>query len=325
MKNGKAFNWKSVVSITITTVIGLVFLISGISKVFVLKSFSTTVAHFLPFLFSIAYPIAVGVVILEISLGFMLLVRYKLAISSFAISVLLTFFIGILMFESMTGSSIRCNCFGGLNISFPSKVQIVIDLIMLNGLIAVNFLHAKNLIPVIKNNWISWVAPALVVVILEILLIKSVWNPNIKSKSEDVSLLLSFVSQQNHTAIENQSAKKTFFLMSFYDFNCPLCYDDFLALSDSLQSKKYKNVNVIYLFERKSLAVESLDSTRLETWKDVNSIHFPVLLADNKLFEDYSIRKSSILILDENNQLVIKDQFPVGKEKRTNILHYLSN
>lgn len=325
MKFRGNFNLILFISKTISTLVGLIFFVSGISKILVFKSFSITVMRFLPFFSKITYLIAIFVIILEISLGFMLLIRYKLAFTSFALSILLTFFIGILMYEVMTGISIRCNCFGGLNISFPPKTQMIIDIILLNCLIILFLIHTKGHTLLNKKEWIAWIIPVLFLMILEILLIKSAWSTNRISNTGTVSFLLSFVTSQNHAELENKFAKKVFFLVSFYDFNCPLCYDDFLELSDSLKSNKYRNVYITYLFEKLSLNTESMDSLRLQIWKETNEIHSPVLLVDNKLFQDYKIRKSLVLILNEKNQLLIKKEFPIGAEARKNILHYLLN
>lgn len=324
MTNFTKINSKSITSIVLTSIIGLVFIISGISKLFVFKSFVMTVAKFLPFLMQHSTYIAGTVIFLEISLGLLMLIRYRLLFASAALSILLTFFIGLLMYEAITGNSIRCNCFGGLNISFPNKVQILIDLVLLNGLILINFLHAKTPLILEKRKQYSWVIPSVIIIFVEFALIKSVWIDRPGKNIEDTSQILSFVSARNVALLSKKQAKSAIFLISFYDFNCPLCYDDFLALSDSIQ-KSTKNINVVYLFEKKSLLAESLDSTRLETWKKVNNINSPAFLVKDKFFEDNSIKKSSIIILDDKKGLFVKGEFPIGEEKRHHILTFLSN
>jgi len=186
-------NWKLILSIIITTITGLVFLISGIAKLFIVKNFAYTVGYFLPFVSSYSFVIAIIVILLEIIFGAMLIFRIKLSFTTFFTAVLLMFFIGILVVGAATGNSVRCNCFGVLNLSFPAKSQILIDILLLNGIIAANFLKSKNILSTIKSNLLTWSISIAIIVLLEASLVKNVWKPNNNNKLIKNNLILSCI------------------------------------------------------------------------------------------------------------------------------------
>lgn len=313
------------ISIGLTSAIGVVFLVSGISKLLVVNSFQMTITKFLPFLFTYSSVIAYLVIILELVLGLLLFFRYKLLATSAALSVLLTFFIGILMYESMTGNSIRCNCFGGFNLSFPAKIQILIDFLLINGLLIVGYLE-KDVSHINKKyGWHNWVIPILFLLLVEAAVSKTVWFERPINNTKDISELKRVIAKRKMPFVSNGSTRSVIFLISFYDFNCPLCYDDFVSISDSLQKQEKNKTNILYLFEKESATSESLDSTRLEAWKVVNRINSPVYLVKNDLFRHLFIRKSSVIVLDSNEELFTKREFPIGIDGRKEILAYLSN
>ncbi|MCL4547654.1 MAG: hypothetical protein M1495_03705 [Bacteroidetes bacterium] len=133
------------------------------------------------------------------------------------------------------------------------------------------------------------------------------------------------IAKRKMPFVSNGSTRSVIFLISFYDFNCPLCYDDFVSISDSLQKQEKNKTNILYLFEKESATSESLDSTRLEAWKVVNRINSPVYLVKNDLFRHLFIRKSSVIVLDSKEELFTKREFPIGIDGRKEILAYLSN
>lgn len=95
----------------------------------------------------------------------------------------------------------------------------------------------------------------------------------------------------NEILIENY---KLIFLINFRDFNCALCLNDFIAITDSLNKYKCNKNSVIYLIEKDDRPLE-LQKNLLERWRKSNYIISEVFLVENykKYFKD---QKSAVLL-----------------------------
>ncbi|MFA3783933.1 hypothetical protein ABRY23_12810 [Melioribacteraceae bacterium 4301-Me] len=106
---------------------------------------------------------------------------------------------------------------------------------------------------------------------------------------------------------------KYIFLIRLEDFNCTLCFNDFLYLSDKLNKKnKIFNNTVLYLVERDYRDFE-IQQRIIKKWKQVNNISFEVGLVNN--FSDkLGIKKSCVMINNGKKFDVI--YFPFNQNDR---------
>ena len=88
--------------------------------------------------------------------------------------------------------------------------------------------------------------------------------------------------------------------MNLQNFSCPLCLNDFLNISDSLNNKKFiKNDEVLYLIKR-DFRDKELQKRIVKRWKKNNRIKFQVLIVKSFLNEKI-INYSGILVLNADS------------------------
>ncbi len=131
-------------------IIGIIFILSGFVKAVDLVGFSFKMEEYfapnvfdMPFLEKFALPLSVFVVILELLLGFMLLIKLKLKFTLSSLIALCIFF-GFLTFYSAYFNVVTdCGCFGDA-IKFTPWQSFIKDIVLLAGLIIVFILYRKE-------------------------------------------------------------------------------------------------------------------------------------------------------------------------------------
>lgn len=131
-------------------VIAVIFILSGFVKAVDLVGFSFKMEEYfsppvfnMPFFEKFALPLSVIVVVLELLLGFMLLIKLKLKFTLSALIALCVFF-GFLTFYSAYYNVVTdCGCFGDA-IKFTPWQSFIKDVVLLAGLIIVFILYRKD-------------------------------------------------------------------------------------------------------------------------------------------------------------------------------------
>ncbi|MDN4012550.1 DoxX family protein [Chryseobacterium gambrini] len=130
--------------------LAVIFILSGFVKAVDLVGFSFKMEEYfapnvfnMPFFEKLALPLSIFVVVLELLLGFMLLIKLKLKFTLSALIALCIFF-GFLTFYSAYYSVVTdCGCFGDA-IKFTPWQSFMKDIVLLVGLIAVFILYRKD-------------------------------------------------------------------------------------------------------------------------------------------------------------------------------------
>lgn len=130
--------------------IAVIFILSGFVKAVDLVGFSFKMEEYfapnvfnMPFFEKFALPLSIFVVVLELLLGFMLLIKLKLKFTLSALIALCVFF-GFLTFYSAYYNVVTdCGCFGDA-IKFTPWQSFIKDIVLLAGLIIVFFLYRKD-------------------------------------------------------------------------------------------------------------------------------------------------------------------------------------
>ena len=131
-------------------IIAVIFILSGFVKAVDLVGFSFKMEEYfapnvfdMPFLEKFALPLSILVVVLELFLGFMLLLKLKLKFTLSALIALCIFF-GFLTFYSAYYNVVTdCGCFGDA-VKFTPWQSFIKDIILLVGLIVVFILYRKD-------------------------------------------------------------------------------------------------------------------------------------------------------------------------------------
>ena len=136
MRNrGGELKWCSRVKDYILTgvrvILGMLFVISGISKIVDLPVFVAVLRNFGLVPDALLGPFAILIPILELCFGFLLSIGFFTRSSAAVIILLLTLFIAGIIFVLMTGKSTDCGCFGSIIIEKVDFALLFRDVILL--------------------------------------------------------------------------------------------------------------------------------------------------------------------------------------------------
>lgn len=123
-----SMNYRIYILKILSALIGMLFFISGISKIFNFNAFTDSIKKFLPFLSDYLLFVGFLVITLEIFLGTMLFFRKRLKTIIMVLLLLLCLFIGVLIQNILLNNNIDCNCFGFLPFHYTLKTQLFTQL-----------------------------------------------------------------------------------------------------------------------------------------------------------------------------------------------------
>jgi hypothetical protein len=114
------------------------------------------------------------------------------------------------------------------------------------------------------------------------------------------------------------------FLLNFGDFTCPPCFADFLALADSLRlGAALREDRAVLGLMREGGAERLHPAERLRRWALESGLGFPVSFLPDSLFDATGARKSLAAVLDRDERVLFRAEFPMGAGPRTRALELL--
>lgn len=112
--------------------------------------------------------------------------------------------------------------------------------------------------------------------------------------------------------------------IDFHDFSCPPCEESInrlcIALTRVLKKVEYNKVLIVI---RKRKGSKEHYSRLIKNWKQSLKIYLPILIVNEKIFEEYGIVKSSLALINKDQHLVFYEDFPISSIKIKNILNLL--
>lgn len=312
----------------LSVLLGAVFLVAGIGKMPVMATFAATVASVAQVSPAPAYVLAWGVVSLEILGALALLANVRVQSVSLAFCVLVAGFVWILTAAIFQGKEIPCNCFGVAGIHLSNLQELMLDLMLFNGFAVLA--HASRLKVFAsggkdkRGRILSVPVIVTAVLLLEVSLAFSVIAGGSRIRSFHHELAIEFGERSNSRFAMRQSGARALLLMKFSDLNCPLCFDDFMALTDSLKAALEGNERhrVAALFNQDGF-IHADSTSHLRRWCAANEFPFPVVVAPDTLFAAMNVTKSTFVVVDGKNAVLSADTFPMGEVKRNGALQRL--
>ncbi len=108
------------------------------------------------------------------------------------------------------------------------------------------------------------------------------------------------------------------------DFYCPHCVDDFLLFIDLLKSiSKTNNISITMILHQNEVQSEAIQIHIMKGWKQGNNIPFPFYLDVWDIFNRAHIEKTSVLFLNKSGEKIIFHTFPIGWDKRYEIMRVI--
>jgi len=137
--------------------------------------------------------------------------------------------------------------------------------------------------------------------------------------------VVNYIEYKSKDFFNSDKCNYLIFFIYYTDFNCPPCFEDFIDLSDSIQSNNnYKmKEKVIALFYPDEEMVPRINSGKINRLLEANQIKYQYLIGYDSLFIKTGIKKSSLAIIDKYGKLKLFEQIPVGKENQKKIIEML--
>jgi uncharacterized membrane protein YphA (DoxX/SURF4 family) len=298
--------------IAITTFLGLLFTFSGIGKIFIIQSFSSTISsltHFSYWLSSICTYCIIG---FEIGGGIALILRYRISLFITLFSILIGTFIITLVFVVVGNKSFVCHCFGVFDIGLSNYQELIFDVLLLDVLVLVGI---SIITP--KKNIVRLKAFSIIIIFIiyaECSLLQPLAKIQDLENRTNVSMAISFAEKEVADFKSMKSSKRILFLLNYDDFACSLCFNSFSLLSDSLCRRLLLNdrFRVVGIFKENDIIKTPL---RLQHWKEVNGFAFPTIVLSDSLFSKVHNAKSAVLLIGENSRTLFLRSFPLTPEQ----------
>jgi len=140
----------------------------------------------------------------------------------------------------------------------------------------------------------------------------------------DLGLLLTYADTHSKEFATHQKYNRLMLFVQFSDLDCPLCFDDFLLLVDSIGTllKGNEQGYVIGLFSDASLNVFKT-ADRLLQWARTIGISFPVIVVPDTLLAPPSTKGSFAAAIDPSGKVLFFHMLPMGNVNRGNLLRWL--
>lgn len=308
----------------LSVALGLVFLTAGIAKLLAFHQFAETIADIIRFSFGTAKAIAFIVILIETLGGIALLFRFRVATVSLLFCFLISIFIWVLFSAILQGKEIQCNCFGILSVAFSNRTEFILDLFLFNLFVVLVLLSMKQPRVDSTNQKTYLIVSILAVIYLQYSLVAFANRGAEPRRSLNISFAVAYAENHNQSFASYKSGTRLLFLLSFSDFNCPPCFDDFQAFCDKLKTflPKERNDRILAIFKPDDM-VKLHDPARLYHWAKANDFSFPLLVAPDSIFSKITFKKSCITVIDSSGNNIFSEIFPMGPEKHQTIVHLL--
>lgn len=310
------------------SLLGTFFCVTGAAKLPIFAAFASTISAIIGAGDFFAKILAVLVIGAELAGGIALLFRIRVRAAALALLMLAGLFVLLLFAAIIARRPFVCNCFGVIGLHLPILWEMVLDIALVDLLTAVAVLWpVSGAIRGESPLWtriLTWVL-LLLAIAGETWMIRqavrfSRWIP----PAPDLYEIIAFAEGRS-SRTPTHAARRLFFLINFQDFTCPLCFEDFLSLADSLRvrpSDSWQERTFALLQESGS---ERLVSTNmLQTWSRETGLPFSFIVAPDSLFVHAHFRKSMIVLTDESNILLMAAEFPMGAARRARALRLLT-
>jgi hypothetical protein len=253
---------------------------------------------------SLAGIAGVLVLMLELGIGMYLLVGHRPRLAMFCGGGLLFLFAGVLTSAVIRQAAGRCGCFGALGPHLPYRYQALADLALAAGTFA-----SAGIFPRRGTR--------------PFLLILGIWGASLIAAPESPE----GASDSEGSLLaggRGGDVPLVLLLADFSDFGCQLCLDDFLALCDSLDVRASSGSARVRLLARRdsSRGVEA-QARFLSGWAKGNGYGFSVGVELAGEFGLRGVTRSTIFVERANGEVIARGSFPLGRERRMEILQLL--
>jgi uncharacterized membrane protein YphA (DoxX/SURF4 family) len=299
--------------------LGVIFLITGISKIPIFNAFAYSITELTPLAGWIIYPVAACAIAIEIIIGLGLILKKQVRVLSGTLTLLIFSFIIMLSAALFRFEHYVCTCFGILGLELPVHEQIVIDLILINLSLLI-FFRSTSETPIVSG--VSFARITGIVVSASI-----IWSAIVLTQpafifGEKPELNLNEEVLFSHAASTGDAySPRLVIMVDFGDFYCPTCLDDFLDIAETVSNNDEKMQGIVsVLVKRIPFMDEQEQREFVDTWQYNFDVTLPMPIDTAEIFERSLIEKSTVLLFDRNGNLLDSETLPMGPHRRSEIM-----
>jgi hypothetical protein len=304
--------------------LGSVFAAAGIAKILAFSSFQFSLAALAGVTGNTAEAMACCVIAAELVVGLSLLAGIKTRPAALAAGFMLVVFAVVLTVGLLRGITLPCRCFGGLGPGWKPPLQISLDLLLflLSFVAAGRMDGVPGSRPPSRRRKGAKIAVGMIVALWSAVVL-AIPSPNETFAAGGAGVPSAIVKYMAENPLP-VSQGRVLLLTDFLNFGCQLCLEDFLALCDSLNAHSsggnWDSRLIIRADPRRSPAVQN---RLLEGWLRGNGYTLRAELDRDSLFEKSGVKTTSVLAFDDAGRLLIDAPFPLGEERRRELLDAL--
>lgn len=102
------------------------------------------------------------------------------------------------------------------------------------------------------------------------------------------------------------------------DLTCPPCFDDFVALAESLSVMGETDRVAVLLTD--SRGEDQIQHEVLKQWAAETGLPFACAVIDPSLLSAFELQKSQALVIDQSSRVRFQKPFPLGERARAELL-----
>jgi hypothetical protein len=299
----------------ITTVLGILFVVSGIGKLLGFEAFVETIKSITHFPYAIAFFAGLCIMGFEIGGGVAFIFRYRIKLFVLLYSLLIGVFIIVLTVALIEQKTLVCHCFGIFDIGLSNYQELLLDVFLLDVLIFYG-IYISSKYPILFQGKLLFAGIIILLLYTEYSIIQPLSKKRYIESNTNITETASFVGSQIPEFLSNHERMQLIFLLNYADFSCPPCFDSFMSLAESLQDRmlpgdRYRAVAIMKEDEMMNRA----SPARFIHWKEANNLTLPMIIAPDSIFIKMHSGKSAVLVLNSKSQIVFSQSFPLSYEQ----------
>jgi uncharacterized membrane protein YphA (DoxX/SURF4 family) len=271
------------------------FAVAGISKLFILQSFSETVKQLLQVAEPQSTLIAFLLIGTEIVCGAGLILNKYIRSCTIVLGLLTTTFLFVLARAVISQHTFVCNCFGVLPVSFSNSTEFLLNFVILDLLCVQYFLSMKTGTHYFIGKKRTVIALTIVILFGQFTAGAYIMNKDVPADTLDLQTINTYLSSQN-PYFRSGTENRHIVLIRISDFTCPACFTDFLSYSQFMQQYYYSARDAYRIVGLVDQSGPISDTLALRAWSNANDVRFPLLLVPAETFAQFTVKKSCVVL-----------------------------
>jgi hypothetical protein len=142
--------------------------------------------------------------------------------------------------------------------------------------------------------------------------------------SERTDLQTIIASLDSSAGRAHSDGRKIVFMLRFIDFGCQPCLQNFFELCDSFGTIQRRSLTIpVYLLFLRDKTGSGYQLTTMTKWARSCGLQYPIALISQKVFHNYGIEHSSVLIMNKNGTIENCGEIPLSRNTFKNILRMI--